>query len=381
RLEPHPRAQGSARDPRDRQRRRQDRGRRPSHARGDGLRRGDDRPGRARQSLALPPAPGRTAPDAGGAPPRGAGALRGSRRLPRGSTRCGADLPQPHRLVLPRSGGRRQLPRPRHGAGDRGRGPSRPRRVLLHRPSRPPFPRPERGRRHRLSHRLRLRRRWSRWTSASFVGKMPAMRLGGFVIHGNNRETLGDCLDSLLSVCDEVVAVDSCSTDGSAEIVRSRGVRSVVLPWHGYGAARQAAARELANCDYLFFLDSDERLAPEAAEAIAGWRRSNPHLPHYLLPRRDWVQFPSRSFVLRTEWHVRLVRRDAATWKPEMIVHEALPRRPAARLRAPIEHRFMTSTEELEAKQDWYALLWAVQAHASGRRPGRAWLARPVHVL
>lgn len=210
---------------------------------------------------------------------------------------------------------------------------------------------------------------------------MPAMRLGGFVIHGNNRETLGDCLDSLLSVCDEVVAVDSCSTDGSAEIVRSRGVRSVVLPWHGYGAARQAAARELANCDYLFFLDSDERLAPEAAEAIAGWRRSNPHLPHYLLPRRDWVQFPSRSFVLRTEWHVRLVRRDAATWKPEMIVHEALPRRPAARLRAPIEHRFMTSTEELEAKQDWYALLWAVQAHASGRRPGRAWLARPVHVL
>jgi len=207
------------------------------------------------------------------------------------------------------------------------------------------------------------------------------MRLGGFVIHGNNRDTLGDCLDSLLAVCDEVVAIDSCSTDGSAEIVQAKGVRSVVLPWQGYGAARQAAARELAHCDYLFFLDSDERLKTGAEDAIAAWRRSNPELPHYLLPRRDWVHLGGRDFVLRTEWHVRLIRRDAATWKPEMIVHEALPRRPAARVDAPVEHRFMTSTAELEEKQDWYALLWAVQAHAAGRRARRAHLTRVGHVL
>lgn len=207
------------------------------------------------------------------------------------------------------------------------------------------------------------------------------MRIGGFVIHGNNRETLEACLDSLLPVCDEVVAIDSCSTDGSAKLVRDKGVRSVVLPWQGYGAARQAAAHELAHCDYIFFLDSDERLAPGAAEAIQSWRRSGPTLPHYVLPRRDWVHFPGSSFVLRTEWHVRLVRSDAAAWRPEMIVHEALPRRERGRLDAPIDHRFMTSTEELEKKQDWYALLWAVQAHAEGKRARSSLLARPAHVL
>lgn len=207
------------------------------------------------------------------------------------------------------------------------------------------------------------------------------MRIGGFVIHGNNRPTLGPCLDSLLAVTDEVVAIDSCSTDGSAEIVRRKGVRSVVVPWKGYGAARQAAVRELPDCDYVFFLDSDEVLAPGAEEVFAAWRDSSPTLPHYGFVRRDWAHFPSASFVLRTEWQTRLVRRDAAEWRPEMIVHEALPRRERAPLSAVIEHRFMTSPTELAEKQDWYALLWAVQAHAEGKRAGNTFLKRPAHVV
>ena len=211
---------------------------------------------------------------------------------------------------------------------------------------------------------------------------MFAMRIGGFVIHGNDRETLGACLDSLLEVTDEVVAIDSCSTDGSAELVRSKGVRSVVVPWQGYGAARAAAVRELEGFDYVFFLDSDEVLAPGAPEIFAAWRRSNPTLPHYGFVRRDWAHLSGGSFVFRTEWQTRLVRADAAKdWKPEMIVHEALPRRERAPLTAVIEHRFLTSTKTLEAKQDWYALLWGIQAHAEGKKARNTFLKRPGHVV
>ena len=85
-----------------------------------------------------------------------------------------------------------------------------------------------------------------------------SVRLGGFVIHGNNKSTLKACVESLRSVCDEVVAVDSCSTDGSAELVRSLGARSETLPWQGFGAARAKAMSLLAPADYVFFLDSDE---------------------------------------------------------------------------------------------------------------------------
>ncbi|WP_373048656.1 glycosyltransferase family 2 protein [Vulgatibacter sp.] len=207
------------------------------------------------------------------------------------------------------------------------------------------------------------------------------MRIGGFVIHGNNADTLPRCLDSLASVCDEVVAVDSCSTDGSAQIARAAGARHVVVPWQGYGFARAAAAAQLAACDFIFFLDSDEWLAEGAVEDFARFRTSRPTLPHYRLERRDWAELPGHRFVYRSERHVRLVRREAATWTPQMVVHEALPRRESSSMGAVIEHRFATSVEELVSKQDRYALLWAIRANAEGKRPKSTLLQRPAHLV
>lgn len=175
------------------------------------------------------------------------------------------------------------------------------------------------------------------------------MKLGGYVIHGNNRDTLGACLESLLAVCDEVVAVDSQSTDGSVELVRSMGVRSVSHSWRGYGAARAAAMEALGPSDYVFYLDSDERLAPEALPVIRAWRDSHPAAPAYLLPCRDWAELKESRFRYRTHWRARLVRRDVAIWRPELIVHEALPRMRAPRLHAPLDHRFATAPRRRSA--------------------------------
>ncbi len=207
------------------------------------------------------------------------------------------------------------------------------------------------------------------------------MRLGGFVIHGNNRDTLAPCLDSLLAVSEEVVAIDSCSSDGSAELVRERGIRSIVHPWEGYGAARVRAAEALAGCDYLFFLDSDEALDKAAVETLRAWKRSNPALPYYRLPRRDWACLPTGRFLFRVERHIRLLRGDAPNWKRSMIVHEAVPRGETGSVDAPIDHRFATAIEGLAEKQERYALLWALRAHGEGRRPRSNVGRRLGHVL
>ena len=207
------------------------------------------------------------------------------------------------------------------------------------------------------------------------------MRLGGYVIHGNNRDTLGACLEGLLALCDEVVALDSQSTDGSVELARSLGARSVTHPWQGYGAARAAAMGALGPCDYVFYLDSDEHLGPEALRTLRAWRESQPQEPVYLLPRRDWAELDGHRFRYRTEWRARLVRRDVAVWRPEMIVHEALPRMRAVRVHAPIEHRFATSLAGRAEKEERYALLWAVRALAEGRRLKPAALQRPAHLV
>lgn len=208
------------------------------------------------------------------------------------------------------------------------------------------------------------------------------MRLGGFVIHGNSVRTLGECLDGLQQVCDEVVAIDSCSTDGSFEMVTSRGVRSIRLTWQGYGAARAAAAKALQGCDYLFFLDSDEYLLPAAVQHLRDWRNSNPTAAAYRLQRRDWAELSGgRRFLYRIDKRARLVRLDFARWAPEMIVHEALPHGRYPLTEAVIEHRFASGFKGRTAKDQAYALLWAIHAFHEHRRPKPAWLPRAASVV
>lgn len=207
------------------------------------------------------------------------------------------------------------------------------------------------------------------------------MRLGGFVIHGNAAATLGRCLDGLAAVCDEVLAVDSESTDGSAELDRAHGARRVVHPWQGYGAARAAAAAALAHCDYLFFLDSDEWLEEAAVRTLRAWKTSAPAAPAYTVIRRDWAELPTGRFLFASDPHVRMARPAHARWTPRMLVHEALPREGAEPLDAVVEHRFATSLEEFRAKEERYALLWALQAQAEGRRAKWPPLQAPAHAL
>jgi (heptosyl)LPS beta-1,4-glucosyltransferase len=205
------------------------------------------------------------------------------------------------------------------------------------------------------------------------------MRLGAFVIHGNNGTTLGRCLDSLSAVAEACVAVDTGSTDGSAELARARGIRRIELRWEGYGAARARGAGALRDCDYVFFLDSDEWLEPPAIEALRSWKAAAPSAPHYALVRRDWATLEGRRFLFRRERHVRLVRRDSALWGREMIVHEALPPAETVRLPIALEHQFADDVASMRAKMERYALLWAIRFRREPRRVKPAALQHLAH--
>ena len=95
---------------------------------------------------------------------------------------------------------------------------------------------------------------------------------------------------------------------------------------------------------------------------------SRPAAPAYTVLRRDWAELPTGRFLFASDPHVRLARPDHARWTPRMLVHEALPREGAEPLDAVVEHRFATSLEGFRAKEERYALLWALQAQAEGRR-------------
>src|ERR1700675_1152507 len=75
---------------------------------------------------------------------------------------------------------------------------------------------------------------------------------------------LGDCLRSLCGFADEVVVVDTGSTDGTRELAAGLGARVVTFPWRGdFAAARNEALRH-ARGRWILYVDADERVAPVA---------------------------------------------------------------------------------------------------------------------
>ena len=138
-----------------------------------------------------------------------------------------------------------------------------------------------------------------------------APKISLIVITRDEERLIGECLKSAASFCDELVVVDSFSTDRTVEIARSLGARVVQRPFEGYIAQKQFAL-EQASGEWVFSLDADEQATWELSRAvlrtIAGpnladgyhVRRILYHLGHYY------------TGSLYPDWHLRLFRRERA---------------------------------------------------------------------
>jgi glycosyltransferase involved in cell wall biosynthesis len=131
------------------------------------------------------------------------------------------------------------------------------------------------------------------------------------VITRNEEELIGQCLNSAAPFCDELIVVDSFSTDRTIEIAKALGARVLQRPFEGYVAQKQFALGQ-ASGDWVFSLDADEQATwdlgreirlttadPLAAEAYRVRRIL------YFLGRYD-------TRGIYPDWHLRLFRRDRA---------------------------------------------------------------------
>lgn len=99
--------------------------------------------------------------------------------------------------------------------------------------------------------------------------------ISGTIITYNEEDHIEACVASLRRVCDEVLVVDSLSTDRTCEIARAAGARVVLQKYLGEGRQRGVTEKESAN-DWILALDADERMDDEMAAAIAGLDFSDP---------------------------------------------------------------------------------------------------------
>jgi len=94
-----------------------------------------------------------------------------------------------------------------------------------------------------------------------------SIKLSAVVITYNEEDKIGRCLDSLINVADEIIVVDSLSTDCTVEICTSKGASVISQKFLGY-IEQKNFALEKSNFDYVLSLDADEVLSPELIKSI-----------------------------------------------------------------------------------------------------------------
>jgi len=109
--------------------------------------------------------------------------------------------------------------------------------------------------------------------------------LSVFIITYNCARTLGACLESV-KWADEIVLLDSASTDGTLDLAKQYGCHIYQTEFLGYGKTKQLAIDKTRN-NWVLHLDADEMLSPELKDEICGLLESGPPAAGYLIPRLD----------------------------------------------------------------------------------------------
>lgn len=189
--------------------------------------------------------------------------------------------------------------------------------------------------------------------------------LSGIVTTLNNAATLDDCLASLQACCDELVVLDSGSSDATCDIARRYGARVLVEPFKGYSAQKQSAI-EHATHDWILLLDSDEALASGAAAEIARVLAA-PACVGYRLRRREWLFWRWQSPAARHNRYVRLFDRRRARMSGQHVHESVVAEGVVADLDALILHRGDRDIASKVDKANRYSTLQVMDRR--GRRP------------
>ncbi len=100
-------------------------------------------------------------------------------------------------------------------------------------------------------------------------------KISATIITYNEEKSIGECIDSLKSVADEIIVVDSFSNDSTKQICLSKGVRFVEHPFKNY-IEQKNYALSLTSFDHIICLDADEQLSDELKESILSIKESWP---------------------------------------------------------------------------------------------------------
>jgi glycosyltransferase involved in cell wall biosynthesis len=194
------------------------------------------------------------------------------------------------------------------------------------------------------------------------------MRLSVTIIALNEEANIVPCLESA-RFADEIVVVDSGSTDRTLELARNFTDRIFSTGWLGFGKTKNFAL-EQARGDWVFSLDTDERVPPGLQAEILQVVKDDGPLGAYKIPRKNYV---GGRWIKNLGWYpdytLRLFRRGQGYFREREVHEEVEVAGPVGYLKNPLEHYSYNDLREYAARQDRYARLAALEMRKAGRRP------------
>jgi glycosyltransferase involved in cell wall biosynthesis len=190
------------------------------------------------------------------------------------------------------------------------------------------------------------------------------------VITRNAERSLDACLESV-AFADEILVVDSGSTDATLEIAHRRGARVLRQDWLGYGKQKQFAATQAAN-RWILSIDADERVTPQLHDAITAVLRA-PKYHAYEMPRCNrfmgrWLRHGEGY----PDWSLRLYDREHARWSDDVVHEKVVTSGSVGKLRGDLLHESEEGIADYLDKQNHYTTLQAERMYQRGKRASAA---------
>jgi hypothetical protein len=215
---------------------------------------------------------------------------------------------------------------------------------------------------------MTARARTSRATS-SFGLPMPALTAA--LIAYNEELDLPSALASLAGIADEIILVDSGSTDRTSEIARTFGARVYTRKLDSFAEQKNYAA-SLSSNDWILCIDCDEELSPELRSSMLVWKRQAPQNHGYeILRLANYLGGWIRHSGWYPEFKLLLYRRDKGKFAG--VLHERVQVEGSiGRLNGHLYHYTVRSFAEHKAKVEAFTNMAAEEMFAQGRRSWRA---------
>jgi glycosyltransferase involved in cell wall biosynthesis len=213
------------------------------------------------------------------------------------------------------------------------------------------------------------------------------MRISAVIITFNEEENIRAACESV-AWADEILVVDSESTDATREIAAECGARVIINKWPGFSAQKQFAT-DSAHHDWVFSLDADERVSPELEHSIASLHRKEDSdlAGGYRVARRTfymgrWI----RGGGWYPDYQLRFFDRRRGNWG-DRLIHESVAMQPGARVEKLagdlLHYTVHDAAHHRNMIEVRYAPLGAQQMHREGKRTSslQAALAGPIAFL